>query len=135
MTTTNPVPLSHYLTAHGWTHAKLASAIGRHPPLITAIVGGRRTPRPKTRQALCRALGVANDELLDMLEASRSLALHSDQRQLCKAIAEVTLLAKRCKEPAPVTIAVARAGRRALFRLLHPKKRLTVIIPRRRKSA
>ncbi len=134
LTTTAPVPLSQYLATRGWTHAKLAAKTGCHQPKISAIASGRRNPQRKTRQAIAHALGITTDELCDMLTASATLAQHSDQRQLCRAVAEMSRLAKRCNQPAPVTIAVARAGRRALSNLIRQSGKVTIVVSRRQSA-
>ena len=127
--TTVIVPLGHYVVQKGWYYGELAKQLEMRPSSLADIMSGKRYPQRATRLALCRALGITMDELIDMLTASAELALTGETgQQFSRALAEMRRLAKRIKRPAPVTVSEAKAGQATLTKLIRRGK-VTIVVP------
>ena len=133
-TNAKTIPLGMAIIMRGWSYQEFAKLIGKTRDAIGDIVAGRRYPQRGTRQDICRALGITNDQLCDMLEASAALALLEGRQRFCRSVADMARLAKRIERPEPVVVAVARAGRSSLTKLIRRRKRkITIVIPCRRR--
>jgi HTH-type transcriptional regulator/antitoxin HigA len=74
-TTTSPgKAIEMELVKRGWTHDDLARALGKHRPLVTSLISGKRSITPEIAVALSGALGHGADYWMT-LESSRQLSL------------------------------------------------------------
>src|SRR4051794_19646376 len=79
--------IERILSEKGWTHEDLAVAIGRHRPLVTSLISGKRGITPELAVRLARALG-NTAEYWVRLEGTRQLSLIPDDAE------DVTQLSK-----------------------------------------
>jgi transcriptional regulator with XRE-family HTH domain len=136
-TTPKPVPLSHYLTIHGKRQDEFAKSIGMARPSLSNIAAGRSTPRPKTRQRICKELGIENDQLCELLESSAELAAAETlERVFARQAAKLVRLARQLKRPTAASASIAETTGDVLHRLSHRWRghKVTIVVPRRRSA-
>lgn len=131
MPTPRIVPLGQYIIERGWTQAEFARLIGIRQAAVSEIASGRRWPRRETRKALCRALGVKNDELIDMLALSHELVAidDPDQQRFGRHAGRLCHLASSIDRPCRAVAGIASSARRVLLAMMRRRK-VTIVIQR-----